>query len=125
MSKKELPKFDYEHKLEPDMLNFMIRLEDVESEERSVSNFMQMKELEWHSNVTEIQRMQNFQIEQVSEIKRKILLAKRRFMSIISEFRTKATSDDLNKVNKKVDYWKLEEFITKNEFNRLIRDKLK
>jgi hypothetical protein len=125
MSKKLIPKYDYEHKLEPELIEFLIRIEDLEGEERTQSRFMQMKELEWHSNVTEIQRMQNFQIEQVSEIKRKILLAKRRFMSIISEFRTKATSDDLNKVNKKVDYWKLEEFITKNEFNRLIRDKLK
>jgi hypothetical protein len=125
MSKKELPKFDYEHKLEPDMLNFMIRLEDVESEERSVSNFMQMKELEWHSHVTELQRFHNFQNEQAKELRRKVDNAKNIFFSIISQLRSKATDDEYNKLKIKIERWDLERFVTKSEFKKMIRKKIK
>lgn len=125
MSKKLIPKYDYEHKLEPELIDFLTRIEDLESEQTTQSRFIQMKELDWHTNVTELQRMQSFQVEQINELKKKIDLAKHRFMSIITEFRTKATSDDLDKVNKKVDYLKFEELISKREFLRLLNNSFK
>ncbi len=119
---KPLPKYDYEHKLEPDLIRFLSRIEDVEDSGKKTSRFMQMKTLEWDSSMSEFRRNVNMAKNQLEEIRRKKSILKQNFINIVNEFRTKGGDDDFNKLQRKVDDWKLEEFITKKEFIQLLSE---
>ena len=116
--KKQAPVYDYENNLEPDLLRFLVRVEALEQESKDRSAFMNMRELEWDTHISEIKREIHIFKNQVSDLKRRVENFKSVFLSNVREFKLKADKDDLRKLENNVDRMNFENLITKDEFLR-------
>lgn len=121
--KKVVAQFDYDHKLLPQLFDYIYRIDEINKDNDRLARFYSMKDLEWQSHVSELVRSQEFTKAKLDELKRKLVVAKQIFMSIVYEFRTKINSEDFGKVERRVNEWKWEEFISRDEFNRIIKAK--
>ena len=119
--KKPIPKYDYEHKLEPELIRFIGRIEDVEAQHKLLASKLHMKSLEWDSNVSEFTRNINFYKNQLKEANERIQMLKENFIINVREFRTKSNQEDLNKLERKIDDLNFEGLISREEFIRLLK----
>jgi len=115
MSKKELPKAP---DISPQLNKLDYRIDEQDDLGKDLERFVQMKDLQWHSEVSEFKRELNFMKEQVNELRRRISMLKHNFVMTVEEFRIKASSEDFKKLQNRVDDWDMENFISKDEFKR-------
>ena len=115
---KPIPQYDYDKNLEPDLLRFLTRIEDLEKKAKEESRKIGMRELEWDTHISEIRREINFFKSQLEDIKKRIENYKEKFMSNVSDFRLKADKNELRKLESKLDSLNFENLITKAEFLR-------
>jgi hypothetical protein len=124
-SKKEELKVNYESVLGPDFLRFLERTEEVEDQGKTAKNFLEMKSLEWDTDLSEMKRELKHSKEELLAIKNKIGNLKNDFMQLVTEFKTKANSEDLEKLNYRIENFQLDKFITREEFRKLAKERLK
>jgi PHD/YefM family antitoxin component YafN of YafNO toxin-antitoxin module len=119
MSKKQL---ETKPDISPQLNKLDYRVDEQEDLDNDLERFIQMKDLQWHSEVSEFKRELNFMREQVNELRRKVSMLKHNFVMTVEEFRTKSTSEDFNKLKNRVDDLDMENFVSKNEFKRKLLD---
>ena len=96
---KKAPVIDYDGIVEPELINFLERVEDLESEAVVNSSSLQMRELDWDNQISEIKRHLNLMKVQVSDLKDKVATQKELFVQVVNEFRQKAQDEDMQKIN--------------------------
>jgi len=124
-SKKEVATVNYDKQVEPTLLRYLVRIEDVEKEQRSFNRFLERKNLEWESNVSDYKRsirVARMEIENLKSLKER---SKQRFIQLVEEFRKTAQGEDLKILEGLVDSKKFEEYISRDEFMRLVRERIK
>ncbi len=115
---KQVPQYDYEHNLEPDLLRFLTRIEDLEQKAKEENSNIHIRELEWDTHISEITREINFFKSQLQDIRNRLEDFKEKFMSSVADFKLKADMDELRKLESKIDHLNLENLMTKAEFLR-------
>ncbi len=116
--KKNIPQYDYEHRLEPDLLRFLTRIESLEKESKELNAFIHMKELDWDSHISELKRNTERFRSQAMSLKQRMDSSKKLFVDIVEDFKHKADKDDLRKLESKIDNLDFENLISKREFLR-------
>jgi hypothetical protein len=124
-SKKEELKINYDSRLGPDFLRFLERAEEVDDQSRMTKNFLEMKSLEWETNLSEMKRELKYSKEELLTIKSKIGNLKNEFMQLVTEFKTTGNSEDLEKLNYRIENFQMDKFITRVEFVRLAKERLR
>ncbi|MFH2021486.1 MAG: hypothetical protein ABIJ34_08805 [archaeon] len=112
---------DYENILEPQMLDFLKRTEDLEGLNIMETSQIQMKELDWDSNTSEMKRNIRMLKVQMKDLKDQMQKNKEDFIKLVDIFRNKANREDFQKVSRIADDLKLEEYMTREEFFRRLQ----
>jgi 5'(3')-deoxyribonucleotidase len=123
MTKKPVD-IDYDKVLEPELLNFLERVEDLESEAVVNSSSLQMREIDWDNQISELRRHLVLLKVQVQDLKAKVTSQKELFVNVVNEFRQKASAEDMQKVNRRLDDMKFEQYMTRDEFQRKLKGRL-
>jgi hypothetical protein len=97
------------------------RLNSLEAENNILSREMDMKDLEWTSNSFESVRKLNFIKNDLANLKEELLEIKKLFIDIVYRLRLKIDNEDYLKIKKRVDSIEYEKYITRNEFERLMK----
>jgi len=119
MSKKDLPEAP---DISPYLDKLDMRIDEQDDLGKDLERFIQMKDLKWHSEVSEFRREINFMKEQVNELRRRITMLKHNFVLCVEEFRIKSSMEDFNKLQNRIDDWDMENFISRDEFKRKLED---
>ncbi len=120
--KKPPLSYDYEHRLMPDLLRFLERIEDIEKLHRELSSSNKLRDLKWNASSSEYKRKLNRFRETIKELNEKTDEIKHRFISCVNEFRKKAAKEDLDKLKKKADRFMFEDLITIREFKKMLNE---
>jgi hypothetical protein len=119
--KKEVPKIDYDSVIGQDILGLLDRLETLEYENKRLERFFEINTLEWDAHYSESRRIISQTKEILLELKSRVNFLKQNFLAIIYQLKMKSGKEDLEKITRKVDDWKLEKFITTAEFERMLK----
>ncbi len=102
------------------LVQFKERVIDLEDKFNKVERFITKKELQWHSNITEIKRILRNSRNMLESIKKVEQQRKKDFINLIKDFKMTATRDEYRKLETKINHWDIEKFISRDEFERLL-----
>jgi hypothetical protein len=119
--KKPIP-INFETAVEPELLRVLTRMEDLEKDSYSIASSIEMKDLGWHTNISELKRSTAFLKEEGKGLKERIRKIKEVFIDTVYEFRENADIEDFAKLKQMVDDWHVEDFISRSEFTRKIEE---
>lgn len=113
---------DYEIDIPTAVDESMSRTVNLEHRFKSLDQISDSAEKEWEKNISEYhltlsiikQDLEALQIE----FKKNVKL----FMMMITIFKEKATNEELAKLEKKIERWNPESFVTRNEFKKIVRN---
>ena len=117
---KALP-VDYQGIIVPELEKFSSRTDDIAIDDKRLKMSLEMQSLEWHTAMSKIKREILLFKSQVREMNEKITRMKAQFVDVVMDFRTKINDEDFDKLNKKLKRFSFEDFVTKDEFKRILR----
>ena len=106
------------------MDNYSERLATLEKMQRKIEIFYTMKNLDWSSNVSELKRELQSYRDELAEMSEEMQRLKRIFLNGVDELKYTILNEDYIKFKRKLKNWPLEQFITKKEFNDLMKQRL-
>ncbi|MBR9690199.1 hypothetical protein GOV08_00785 [Candidatus Woesearchaeota archaeon] len=107
------------------MSSLLSRTNDILQENDKSEHDHVQKEIFWKNQKNDFEKILLTLHEDSNFIKNKLKLNIVDTEKLINQFRNKSKSDNLKKVNDRVDRWKLEEYITQERFKKILQDELK
>lgn len=124
MNQKEISKPDYNKLYKNDLFIYLERIEDLEKNYLDILRKNDFSVLSWSTSSLEVKKRLEKIKKEISFLNEKIEKFKSDFMNIIYELRMSANRDEFETLNKKIENFNYENFISKQEFIRLLKDNL-
>lgn len=116
-------KLDYEKIYGPEFLNILNRIEELDGLSKKFVRSSELRLLLWDSNIFESKRRLTILKEEINTSKKKLESLKRDFINIVYELKMCLNQDEFDKFKKKTDTIQFENFITREEFIKMLVEK--
>jgi len=121
--KKYIPAVNYDSMYGPEILRSLERIEELNAEDNKIERESGFKILSWESDISSAKREIHLMKGEVSVIKDKLSEIKSRFTSVVNELRMTSTSEDFERLKKRIDDFSFEKFMPREDFKALISKK--
>jgi hypothetical protein len=106
-----------------EILRSLQRIEELDDETNKANRELEFGLLKFSSDFSSAKRDLRMMKTELGMIKEKITDIKQRFTSIVNELRTTATTEDMERLSKRVDNFDFETFVSREDFMELILKK--
>jgi len=113
---------NYDNIILPELERFSVRTKYLEDLSYKNKRYIEMKALQWDSTVSELRReVSRFRLE-LKNLKTQLLDVKSSFINLVNNFKETALDEDYRKLKRTIDDWNIDKFITKKEFESMLKD---
>src|SRR3989338_5109050 len=114
------PAFDYSEKIIPELDKFSARVDEIAGDDKRLRVSVEMESLEWHTSMSKVKRELLIMATQLKEMHKKMESMKTEFIETVMDFRTKKDKENFEKLKRKLERFNFEEYMTKEEFRKLL-----
>ena len=114
---------DYDTIVLPELDRFSERTYVLEDLSNKNKRFIDRKALEWEATVSEIRREVNYCKIEIKSLTFQLLNTKKAFINLVNEFKDTALEEDYRRLKHTIDDWHVDKFITRKEFNKMLKDR--
>jgi predicted nucleic acid-binding Zn-ribbon protein len=118
--KKYVPEVNYDAMYGKEILKSLERIEDLNDNSRKAEREVELRALEWESDVSSAKRELSMMKKEMNMIKERISEIKTRFTSIVGELRITSSNEDMEKLSSRIDNFDFASLITREDFKKLI-----
>ena len=124
MFSKKPVAYDFEHNLEPEFLQFLERMEDLENNTKRTDRELDMMSMKWDTEISGFKREARMSGIELENIKKNLSELKQTFMDVVAEFKAVAMAEDFEKLKMFINNWDVDKHMSASEFERLVKERI-
>ncbi len=121
--KKYVPEVNYDSMFGEEVLRSLERIEELNDDGTKIDRNIELNTMGFDSDMSNAKRELKFMKGELTKLKDKVMMIKKHFTSIVGDLRLSATGEDFDRLKRRVDDFDFQNFITREDFMKLISQK--